>query len=92
MADRVHVLSKYQVAEGILGSEMWDWHSDGTTRDHNKIICPQINTNNLGMLSAGFSGVAREDSATLLDNAIAMLEELSDVNCSATVRGHSNIM
>ena len=32
-----------------------------------------------GVLSAGFSGVAVEDAATLLDNTIVMLQELADV-------------
>ena len=74
--DRAHVLSKIQVGEVIEQCQMWDHHSDGTTRDHNKIVGTQINTE-CGTLSAGFSGVASEDATTLLDNAISMMKNLS---------------
>ena len=38
MMNHAHVLSKYQVAETIQRSERIDFHSDGTSRDHKKII------------------------------------------------------
>jgi hypothetical protein len=82
MADRAHVLSKYQVGEALAGATRWDLHSDGTSRDHNKIIGQQVNISDVGIMSAGFSGVLTENHSTLLDNAIAMLEELADVYSS----------
>ena len=42
MLDRAQCLSKYQVAEGNGYSEMWDLHSDGTTRDGKKCVSTQV--------------------------------------------------
>ena len=44
MLDRAQCPSKFQVAEGIVGSEMWDSHSDGTTRDGKKFVGRQLNS------------------------------------------------
>ena len=33
MIDTAHVLSKLQVAEGMINTERWDLHGDGTSRD-----------------------------------------------------------
>ena len=79
IVDRAHVLSKYQVAESMVTSEKWDLHGDGTSRDHKKIVGQQITLDSGKTLSTGFSQVAVEDSTTLLDNAIAMMEELSSI-------------
>lgn len=84
MADRAQVLSKYQVTERLTTTERWDLHTDGTSRDHKKIVGLQVNLDSGTTLSAGFSGVAVEDSSTLLDNAIAMLDELADVFAHGT--------
>jgi len=75
MVDRAHVLSKYQVAEQIMASECWDLHGDGTSRDGKKVFGHQITLDSGKTLSNGFVPVAVEDSATLLDNAIAMMED-----------------
>ncbi|XP_022110164.1 LOW QUALITY PROTEIN: uncharacterized protein LOC110989821 [Acanthaster planci] len=79
MVDQAHVLSKLQMAEGIIGSERWDLHGDGTSRDGKKILGQQVTLNSGKTLSGGFSAVAVEDGVTLLDNIIAMMEELSDL-------------
>ena len=78
MIDRAHVLAKIQVAEEMLNSQRWDLHSDGTTRDHNKILGHQITTDKGLSFSTGFCPLTSETSATLLDNAIAMIDELAD--------------
>ena len=59
MRDCAHVLSKYQVAETIQQSERIDLHSDGTSRDHKKIIGQQLNCGH-GILSTGWSSVATQ--------------------------------
>ena len=76
--DRAQVLSKIQVGHSILNSKSWNYHSDGTTRDHNKVMGMQVDADG-HMLSAGYSGVAVEDGDTLLDNAISMMNELAYV-------------
>ncbi|KAG1670842.1 hypothetical protein GQR58_016643 [Nymphon striatum] len=76
--DRAQVLAKYQVGETIAKSKQWQQHMDGTSRDHNKIMGMQVNTEG-GILFAGFSGVAVEDATTLLDNAITMMQEFAYV-------------
>ncbi|XP_064622531.1 uncharacterized protein LOC135484780 [Lineus longissimus] len=82
--DRAHVLAKLQVAEECSESKCWDLHSDGTSRDHNKIIGKQITLESGQTRSVGFTPVAVEDSASLLDNVIAMIDELSELysDCS----------
>ena len=77
MMDRAHVLSKLQVKEGISESSGWTLHGDGTSRDGKKIVGQQVTLDSGETLSGGFSNVAVEDSTTLLDNVISMLEELS---------------
>jgi hypothetical protein len=79
MVDRAHILSKLQVAEGIMESERWDLHGDGTSRDGKKILGQQVTLDSGQTLSGGFSSVAVEDGVTLLDNVILMMEELSDL-------------
>jgi hypothetical protein len=78
MADEGHWLSKYQVGES-LQKETWDLHSDGTTRDHRKIMGHQVTLKSGNSLSLGFRQVATEDSATLLDIAIETLQELGSI-------------
>ena len=60
-------------------SSCWDLHSDGTSRDHKKILGYQVNLDSGKTLSAGFIGMQTEDSCTLLDAAIAMMTELADI-------------
>lgn len=77
--DRAHILSKYQVGEQMMNCEKWDLRGDGTTRDYVKIIGQQVTLNTGSTLSTGFRQVHVEDINTLLDNAICMMDELSDV-------------
>ena len=53
---------------------MWELHSDG-----NKFVCTQVILDTGRSHSTDFKTVAVEDSSTLLDNAIAMIEELCDM-------------
>ena len=76
---RAQCLSKYQVTEGIVDSEMLHLNSDVTMRDGKKIVGTQVILDTGWSLSIGFKTVAIEDSSTLLDNAIAMIEELGDI-------------
>ena len=77
--DIAQVLGKYQLAEELVETDRWDLHGDGTSRDSKKIIGQQVTLNNGKSLSAGFSPVAVEDSSTLLENVISMMDELSYV-------------
>ena len=92
MMDHAHVLSKYQIAETINQSEHVDLHSDGTSRDQKKIIGQQLNCSEHGVLSTGWSSVAVEDSTTLLDNTIAMFDELSYVFDTGTPESEREII
>lgn len=73
------VHSKLQVAEKLF-EHQWDLHTDGTSRDHKKIIGKQVTLDTGAILSTGFTPVAVEDRATLLDNVIVMIQELSDLH------------
>ena len=77
--DIAQVLGKYQLAEELVESDRWDLHGDGTSWDTKKIIGQQVTLDNGKSLSAGFSPVAVEDSSTLLENVISMMDELSYV-------------
>ena len=79
MADEGHVLAKYHIAESILTTERWNLHADGTTRDHKKIVGQQVTLGDRRALSAGFTSVSVEGSATLLDVAISLLTDLADL-------------
>ena len=74
--DIAQVLGKYQLAEELVETDRWDLHGDGTSRDSKKIIGQQVTLDNGKSLSAGFSPVAVEDSSTLLENVISMMDEL----------------
>ena len=54
-------------------------HSDGTDRDHNKVVGHQVTTYEQATLSIGFVGVQTENTDTLLDVAINLLKELAYV-------------
>ena len=77
--DIAQVLGKYQLAEELVETDRWDLHGDGTSRDSKKIVGQQVTLDNGKSLSAGFSPVAVEDSSTLLENVISMMDELSYV-------------
>ena len=62
-----------------MESHKWDLHGDGTARNNNKIVGQQVTLGSGTPLSAGFIRVATGDSQTLLDNAIAMMDELAEV-------------
>lgn len=74
MADEGHVVSKVQAAEAVLESERFTLHTDRTYHD-------QITLDNgVAMtMSLGFRQVAVQDSSTLLEITIELLEELGDI-------------
>lgn len=79
IADEGHVIAKVQAAEQILASENVTLHTDGTSRSGNKIVGQQITLDNGTTLNLGLKTVATEDSETLLEITISILQELSDV-------------
>lgn len=78
-ADKGHVLAKCQLAETLLTSANVDLHSDGTSRDHNKVVGHQLSTDAGLVLSCGFIPVCKEDTNTLVDIAYNLLTELSEL-------------
>ena len=77
-ADQGHFLAKFQIAEAMVEEEHFDLHIDGTTRDHRKYVGQQI-TSSSGSLCCGFDEVAAEDSKTLVDITIGLLQEVTEV-------------
>ena len=71
-----------QAAEATLKSESFTLHTEAP-HDHNKIVGQQITLDNGVTMSLGFRQVAAEDSATLLEITIELLEELGDIYCKA---------
>ena len=59
-----------------MTSEHWDLHTDGTSKNGKKYVGQQVTTES-GSLSGGFVPVAREDTTTLVELTIGLLEELS---------------
>ena len=72
-------MSKLQIAENVLESKDVTLHTDGTTRDDNKTVGQQINLPSGATLSLGFVGVGTENSSTLLELTIDLLDELSKI-------------
>ena len=79
MADEGHVISKLQVAETTMHADNATLHTDGTSRDHNKLVGQQISLPSGCSLSLGFVQVESENASTLLDMTTGVLEELSVV-------------
>ena len=63
ISDEGQVLGKIQATEKILASKNSTLHTDGTSRDHRKIVSQQITLDSGEMLSFGFMNVATEDAA-----------------------------
>ena len=78
-ADQGHILAKHQIAEALLETSYSDLHSDGTTRDHRKYVGHQVTIDSGKSLSCGFIPVCQENTATLVDIAYGLLQELADV-------------
>ena len=76
-ADQGHVLAKIQVAETVVPNN-FDMHSYGATRDKKKSVGYQVTTSE-GSLSCEFTTVASENSSTLVETTLTMLQELSEV-------------
>ena len=76
-ADQAHILAKMQVAETVLVAN-FDLHVDGTSRDHKKYVGQQVTTS-AGSLACGFTPVAVENAATLVETTLNLLQELSEV-------------
>ena len=57
-------LAKSQVGDAHVHSKGYDLHSDGTDRDHNKVVGHQVTTKGQDILSIGFVGVQTENTDT----------------------------
>ena len=78
------MLAKTQATEKILSVSDCTMHTDGTSRDSRKIVGQQITLDTGETLSLGFTPVASEDAATLLEMTIHQLQEMGDLYCDAT--------
>ncbi|RUS77902.1 hypothetical protein EGW08_014333 [Elysia chlorotica] len=78
IADEAHVLSKVLTAEKLRQSQ-FILYLDGTSRDKQKIVGHQVTLENGDTLSLGYTDVATEDAATLLDVTISILRELGEI-------------
>ncbi|KAL8580974.1 hypothetical protein ACOMHN_017540 [Nucella lapillus] len=79
IADEGHFLAKFQATETSLAADNVTLHTDGTSRGAHKIVGQQITLDSGATLYLGLNTVAKEDSETLLEVTIQMLQELSDV-------------
>ena len=77
MIDEVYVVAQVQVMEGILNSNDATLHSDGTRRDHKKIVSHQLSLSNGKTFYLGYAPVASENANTLLDLSLSLLHQLS---------------
>lgn len=78
------MLAKIQATEKILSVSDCTMHMDGTSRDMRKIVGQQITLDTGETLSLGFTPVASEDAATLLEMTVHQLQEMGDLYCDAT--------
>ena len=77
-ADRGHVIGKTHITETLLGADKWDLHTDGTSKSGKKYISQQVTVEGHS-LSTGFSSVSTENTTTLVDITINLVQELSDI-------------
>ena len=63
----------------MLAAENFTLHTDGTSRNGKKIVGHQISLDSGETLSLGFTTVATEDSSTLLDVTVQLLQEIKDI-------------
>ena len=74
-------ISNYQVVENALSRNDVTLHSDGTSRDHKKIVNHQITLDNGETYFLGFIPVCSEDASTLLEVTINLLKRLTKCFC-----------
>ena len=79
ISDQAHVMSKAHVTEVLLQEDFHDLHVDGTSRGGQKYIAQAVTTTT-GTYSLGFTSVATEDTTTLVEVTLQMLEELSGLH------------
>ena len=77
-ADRGAVIAQMHLAE-TLQSTKYDLHTDGTGRDGRKWVGNQATLASGDVMSMGYSTVVTEDTETLVDVAVSLLQELGDV-------------
>ena len=78
-ADQGHFLAKYHLADSVSQSDRFDYHLDGTSKDHRKYVGSQLTLNTGETMSAGYSTVFREDTETLLEQAVDLFKEVGNV-------------
>ena len=71
-SDDARAISLAHVGEVMREVDHYDYHVDGTGKSGNKYVCHAINN------SIGYTSVAKEDSSTLVEVAVNMLEEVAD--------------
>ena len=78
IADEGLVLAHCQAAEKMLHATNITLHCDGTSRGGKKIVEEQVTPDCGTTLTLGLATVACEDSSTLLEVTISLLEEICD--------------
>ena len=63
----------------MLAVENFTLHTDGTSRNGKKTVGHRISLDSGETLSLGFTTVATEDSSTLLDVTVQLLQEIKDI-------------
>lgn len=79
VADEEHVLAGFQATEKMLDAQNVTLHMDGTSRSGEKFVGHQITLDSGETLSLGFTLLATEYAATLLDITVQLLEEITDI-------------
>ncbi|KAK2139980.1 hypothetical protein LSH36_1525g00036 [Paralvinella palmiformis] len=67
---------KTVIEKTLLEADHWDLHTDGTSRSGKKYVSQQLTVDGQS-LSTGYVIVATEDTTTLVDISMKLLEELS---------------
>ena len=76
-----------RIADSIIKSDEVDYLTDTITCDQRKYLGTQVTLSSvtIPVLSIGYSTVMTEDTQTVLDAAIAVLQELADEYAANTV-------
>lgn len=84
MADEGHHIAKQQIADRMLSSKHITFSSDGTSRQKQHFMERHVILDDGSVLSLGFTEIAFDDAKSMLEQAVDILEELSEVHCSTT--------
>lgn len=90
IASEAFHVSQHHVATKLKDCEHFTFASDGTSRDKKHYLERHVILNDKTEMSLGFTEIAVDDSVTLLEKTIEILDDLSDNLCKTSTEDVEN--